>query len=207
MARVHHVKKSQKEQGPCQKCGIPIEKGVPYKWVAIMTGQRSSRTMKRCDACRTWRPSELTTSKMAGVYAAQESVDDVRSEWNPLDDDTSALNDALCAAAESVREVADEYRESADNIEDGFGHPTFMSEELEQKADELGSWADEIEQSATDLPESADECPECRGIGTVPCEEDGGTKKCPDCDGESTLFDDFESAVDDVLSVMDNCPV
>jgi hypothetical protein len=58
--------------------------------------------------------------------------------------------------AEGVREVAEEYRESASNMEEGFGHATSMTEELEEKADELDSWADDVE-NALDGEDDFDE--------------------------------------------------
>ena len=51
----------------------------------------------------------------------------------------------LNVVGEGVREAAELWRESASNIEDGFGHPTSMSEEFEGYADEVDGIADEVE--------------------------------------------------------------
>jgi hypothetical protein len=125
----------------CGKCGITIEVGHAYKWVKVKSGPFGGRTMYRCQACPTWRESELTSSKMAGVYAAQEHLGDSISGCESVDD-LSVLADDV---ARMIREVSEEYRESAENMEEGFGHSTAMSDELNEKADALEGWADEIE--------------------------------------------------------------
>lgn len=176
----------------CDKCGTEIKPGMPYKWVKTKTTYGGTKRV-RCATCPTWTQSELSTSKMAGVYAAQEEFSDFIGSWNP-DDGIDAVRDALNNCAEQVRSVGEEYRESASNIEEGFGHPTYMSEELEQKADELESWADEIEQavdSVDDEPEADDDCEHCEGTGQVDCETCGGTGNV---EGETTHGNETDEA-------------
>ena len=145
----------------CGKCGTTIEPGDPYKWTEIKM-QYGGRRLVRCSTCPTWRPSELSTSKMAGIYAAQEAV----------------------------REVAEEYRESAQAIEDGFGHPTYQSDELNERADELDGWADDVE-----------------GVDFDEWDPDPDDERWEDEDmdsAESDHWDEMWSRLDDVAG---ECPV
>jgi|KBSMisStaDraftv2_1062788.scaffolds.fasta_scaffold44499_6 DNA-directed RNA polymerase subunit M/transcription elongation factor TFIIS len=125
----------------CGKCGVEIEVGHPYRWVQIKSGPYGGRTMYRCMSCPSWRQSELTSSKMAGIYAAQEHLSDIIDSLETVDD----LTDAAQTFADAVREVGEEYRESQSNMVDGFGHDTSMSDELGEKADMLDDWANDIE--------------------------------------------------------------
>lgn len=170
MARTTTVKKAQKDQGKCEKCGCEIKAGDGYKWVAPRAGKFARGVKrKRCLSCPQWTPSELTSSKMAAIMAAQETfdldepafaaatVEELTTEAEQWKEEA----DSLCSDfAETVRGVAEEYRESAQNIEDGFQHETQQSQELNEKADELDSWADECESASDnccDLPDPEDE--------------------------------------------------
>ena len=125
----------------CDKCGTEITVGSSYRWVQIKSGPYGGRTLIRCSVCPSWRQSELTSSKMSGIYAAQEHLSDVIDSLETVDD----LTDAAQTFADAVREVGEEYRESQSNMVDGFGHDTSMSDELGDKADQLDDWANDIE--------------------------------------------------------------
>lgn len=126
----------------CDKCGKEIKPGDPYKWTKPKSGPYGGSMRVRCAACPTWRPSETTSSPALGtLYAAQEAFDDALANVESVDDIRSALEEL----AEGVREAGQVYEESADNMEQGFGHETSLSEELKEKAEALSSAADEIE--------------------------------------------------------------
>lgn len=126
----------------CEKCGKEIAVGDPYKHISPKSGPYGGRQRNRCEACPMWRPSETTGSAaLAEVYGAQEAASDAISEW---DGNTDDLRSILDDAAEGLRSGAEVWRESASNIEDGFGHPTYQSEELNERADTLDSSADEL---------------------------------------------------------------
>jgi len=60
MARVHHVKRSRKDQGKCGKCGDALAKGSAYRHFAPgFRGRKRVRCMK--GGCSP-RPSDLTGS-------------------------------------------------------------------------------------------------------------------------------------------------
>jgi len=200
--RTTHVAKAQKDQRNCEVCGEPITKGMAYKWVKPRYGGKRVRH----ETCRDWRASELTSSKMAGVYAAQEAFGDLSP--SSIED----VSDAVHTAGEEVRNVAEEYRESAQNIEDGFQHPTFMSDELNEKADELESWADELE--GFEVDEGQLTCRDC-----AESEEDGPhhefaethAKLYEDCKVEEADHHEYEpdlqEAIDQGSELVDACPV
>jgi len=137
MARTHEVKKSQK-QHRCSACGQPIEVGQPYKWFKMKLSRGGIKKSYH-ETC-TIPPSHRTTSRMGIIWDAQAAVDFSAAE------DFDGIRQELETFAETVREVAEEYNESAQNIEDGFGHATYQSDELRERGEALESWADEIEQ-------------------------------------------------------------
>lgn len=151
MARVTVVKKSQKAQGRCEKCGKELPAGSAYKWCAPRAGSFArGRRRVRCLDCPSWRPSETTSSSArAAVYGAQEAAEDRLSAWDR--EDAEELRSILQDTAEGVREGASCYRESQENMESGFNGATSVSDELGEKADTLDSAADELESAADDI--------------------------------------------------------
>lgn len=135
MARVTTVNKSMKDQA-CGRCGTELPKGSAYRWAK--PGFRSHTRMIRCtDLACAFRQSELTTSKLAGVYAAQEDANDRLDGWDGagLGELQSLLDDAAAAAGE----VAEEYRDASQNWGDNG------NEEWDGYADEIESWISELE--------------------------------------------------------------
>jgi hypothetical protein len=189
----------------CDKCGVEIKVGDPYKHVTPKSGPYGGHKRARCAACPTWKPSELSSSKMAGIYAAQEDLD--VSSATSADELTEAANDF----AQAVRDVASEYQESADNIEDGFGHSTYISEELADKASELESWADEIESlDFADAPDEDDFNLNEEGEEAPEGEDFDEDEYCYNSDGET--YDDALSAWQDeepgkLTDAASECPV
>lgn len=146
-------KSKPKPNRKCEKCGQEIKVGDPYKWVAPKSGPYGGYKRYRCGPCPSWKPSELSSSKMATIMAAQEDFDVSGAET------ISDINEALNDFAQTVREVAQEYRDSSENIEQGFGTRTYMVDELEQKADDLESWADDLESGIDGDDDDWERCP------------------------------------------------
>jgi len=152
MARVTYVKSAQgrKNGQPrrCYKCGTEIHPGDSYKWFANRIGRYSQRK-DFCANCPV-RPSDTTTSPhLSALYAAQESAEDQLAAGGELG--LADIAQIVREYAEAVREVGEGYGESADNIEEGFGHETYQSQEIREKADECDSAADTIESAADDI--------------------------------------------------------
>jgi hypothetical protein len=149
----------------CDHCHQEIKVGDPYKHISPKSGPYGGRTMYRCDICPNWHVWEYSSSLGARTaeigFDFSNALDSVESE----EDVQMALDDA----ASRVREIAEEKRESAQNIEDGFQHATYQSDELNDVADQLESWADEIEGATIpDFPEAEEEeCELCEGTGEV----------------------------------------
>jgi hypothetical protein len=152
--RVTEVDKTRpKPNIVCEKCGTEIEPGMPYKHITPKSGPYGGRQRNRCMPCPTWRPSETTGSQhLAAIYGAQEAAEDSLAEWE-ADQGVDALSEILTALAEGLGEAVESYNESADNIEDGFGHETSMSAELREKAESVESAASDIESAADELEE------------------------------------------------------
>lgn len=122
----------------CSKCGADIEPGQDrYEW-----SFRYGGTYRRHVSCGMPRQSELTQSKMSGVYAATEGVEDLFGHWT----DPEELTGALESAADEIQYVVDEYREAAEHF-GGQGENAERADELERYADDLRN---------VDLPERDD---------------------------------------------------
>lgn len=146
--RTNHVSKARKGQGTCESCRQEIAKGQAYKWIKSRYGPKRSRHAD----CPSWRPSEMTGSKMATAYAAQEGGHD---DLDAID--ASLVNDAataeafvddvkaaLAAVAEGGNECAGDYQEGIDNLPDSLQDgPT--AEESREKIDALEQWASDLE--------------------------------------------------------------
>lgn len=161
MARVNYVKKARASKRPrrCEKCRTEIKVGDPYKWFANRIG-RSSMRHDYCSSC-VIRPSDMTTSPhLSSLYSATEAADDALDEIG--DGGLEGIAAIVTECAGSVREVSEGYGESADNIEEGFGHETSQSEEIRGKSDELENFAQELESAADEIegmddPDEVDE--------------------------------------------------
>lgn len=151
----------------CGKCHQEIKVGDPYKHISPRSGPYGGRTMYRCVSCPDWHVWEYSSSLSARV--AEISHDFWESFNGTTFESTDEVQELLNDAAERVREIAEEKREGASNIEDGFGHETQQSQELNDVADQLDSWADDIE--GADLPDYPDteeaDCDECEGMGEI----------------------------------------
>lgn len=141
----------------CEACGEPINMGDSYKWVAPRAHRAAKGTKRnRHLTCPAWKGSELTSSPhLATIYGAQEGAEEdlSRITIDSFDDVEAVAEDIEAIAgtfADSIREAAESYGESADNIEEGFGHETYQSEELRQKSEDVESWAEDAEQFQVD---------------------------------------------------------
>lgn len=68
--RVTTVTAARKAPGNCEACGKPIEVGQGYKYIKPRYGRRRVRH----DGCPGWRPSEMTSSKLA-IEEARNVID------------------------------------------------------------------------------------------------------------------------------------
>ncbi len=158
MARVEEVAHARKSPGACGRCGVEIKgrevvdgrpvPGDPYRHASPgFRGPKLVRCMKF--ECR-FRASDLTTSKMASVYAAQESAHDsldelLEGDWT----DTDEVQSILSSMADEVRDVGQEYTDAADAM-------GAAGEEMTEKADAIDSYADDLENITFDDPPEED---------------------------------------------------
>lgn len=191
MARVTTVEKSRKSPGKCGRCGKVIEAGSRYfHWSNRAPGSRGGFKSIRCGDHYPRGSETVGSPYRRAAYGAQEDAEDVlNGEW-----DFSDLAEALRSAAETVQsECADALNEAADNIEDGFGHETYQSSELRERASAFEEWAQELESAADDIDgfgdmdSIADDC-EVEG-----CEHDA------DCAAYEAARDEAQSTAEQAL--------
>lgn len=194
----------------CDYCREPIAVGTPYMWIEPRTGGFSTRKVRHSNhpAWHVWEYSNSLSARLSQIeHDAMQQVDSVESE-----EDVTAI---LSEAAEAIREVAEEKRESASNIEEGFGHSTYQSDELNEQADSLDSWADKVE--SADVPDLPGEVQDEDEDGT-PLEANGDTvmKDCDECNGTGQVtpddptdeqMDEWRQAVEEALSILSEQPV
>jgi hypothetical protein len=214
----------------CDSCHQPIEVGTPYKWIQPKSGPYGGRRLNRHAACPTWNVWDYSSSLSARTaQIAHDFWTAFDAGMESQDDVTSALEDA----ASEIESLAEEKREGASNIEDGFGHPTQQSEELEDIATQLDDWAQEVRDA--DIPETPDQCEECSGDGKTQCEtcsgdgdiepepgtgdertpcadcEGNGEVDCEACEGSGEPGDDqmdaWRDEARDACSIVDESPV
>jgi hypothetical protein len=199
----------------CESCRLPIEVGTPYKHITPKSGPYGGRKRSRHESCPSWQVWDYSNSLSAQLARISHDFWEAVDSAEGPDDVTSALGDA----ASSITEIADQKKESASNMEDGFGHATEKSEELESQGDELETWAGEVE--TADVPDMVEceectdgekDCSSCDGTGVVDgehCDEcDGaGTVSCENCDGSGEDIDAWRDAVRDELTIVDESPV
>lgn len=199
----------------CTYCHKPIEVGTPYKWIQPKSGPYGGTRLNRHAGCPTWNVWDYSSSLSARLAQIAHDF------WNAFEDCTTKedVEAALEETASEIESLAEEKRESASSIEDGFGHPTYVSEELEETATSLDDWAEEVR--TADVPEPPEpeegDCEDCDGTGEgLSNGEDGTPEECANCDGTGTVtpdeptdeqMDEWREEARDAASVVDESPV
>jgi hypothetical protein len=200
----------------CDHCGKPINIGDPYKWIAPRA-HRAAQGIKRNrhTTCPAWRPSQTTSSPhLATIYGAQEAAEDqVSAVTANSAEDTADAEEALKGIAEefaeAVMEASESYGESATNIEDGFGHETYQSEELREKSEAIEGWADEVAAyDTTEYDEDLD-CAECGEDEALTVHDDPQTEEYHEFQeaGTDDLEDWLNEQQDNLLNLVSETPV
>ena len=186
----------------CDYCRKPIEVGTPYKHITPKSGPYGGRKRSRHASCPTWQVWEYSSSLSARLAQVEHEAEQMLDQEFETAEDVSAVASEI---AEMVREIAQEKIEAADNMEDGFGHETYQSQEIRETGEALESWADDIEN--VDIPDSPDEeseCDECAGSG----EKDVEKWVIVNADGSGPVDDshDIEEAFDSEEEARDAIP-
>jgi hypothetical protein len=162
MPRVEQKTKSKAgEPYRCDQCSEKIVAGQAYfQWKFRYGGIHRQHTSHG-------RPkeSQLTQSKLSGVYSAIESA---QMEIDAAED-VDALREALETCRSSVEEVRDEYQESLDNIPDNLKEGAVGSQ-CQEMIDNLESFMGSLE--SNDLEDFEEEEPE---LGEAPVKVDTQT--------------------------------
>jgi DNA-directed RNA polymerase subunit RPC12/RpoP len=134
----------------CTRCGTEIKVGDPYKWFQLRIGTMKQRK-NFCGNC-TPRQSDMTTSgNLQALYSTIEAAEDALGSLDRSSASLAEIASVLTEAADGVREVSEAYGESADAMEDAFGHETSTSEGVREKAEQLEQFADDLESAASDV--------------------------------------------------------
>lgn len=177
-------------------CGRIIQVGETYYRFKFRYGGEQYRCVDHYP-----RSSELTQSKLAQVYAANEDLDDQLDQLTTEDE----ILDAVTVAADQAREVADEYRE-ADEAFGGYG-----ATENAERADMVEEWANELEgfSSSTDVPgfdpEDVPELP----TGTISeADHEAYQEECEEFERNRREWEDaLEALRDEVRELLSGCSV
>lgn len=168
MAATQHIKSARKtkdgERPTCYTCHQPIEVGQGYY---KNSPSRFSPTYSWHEGCPSPRSSVLESNEKRGVaYGACEDAHDAVDTIDgvlPLQEGgvpieapievrakyvMDEVGDIFTALAEGIEGAAEMWRESATNIEEGFGHETERSSEMNDHAEVYSDVASEAEQGA-----------------------------------------------------------
>lgn len=176
----------------CEKCRQEIKVGDPYKWVKPKSGPYGGSKRVRCAACPSWKPSELSSSKMATLYAAQEAADEafgalmLPDTEDAVDSFVDDVKQILNDLAEGARDTAGEYQEGLDNMPDGLRDAAY---ETQEKIEALESFAEDLEgwDPSADSPE----------IPAEPTEDDYAPENPDDEADVEQAKADFQEAMDE----------
>lgn len=186
MPRLNSVDHCRTSPGKCGKCDKKIEKGQGYLYWAFFRGPKNIRCLElKCKP----RNSDLCNSKMSGVYAVVENVEDFingESGDHTVDDIRSTLEEA----ASSIRDVAGEY--------DDWGQSMpAATEQAEEKSSNLNGFADELDGV------SIDEEPDYE---TIPDGATGAAKSSIEEKNKEARQEWWDNAVSVVEDALSNCP-
>lgn len=139
MARVHFVKKAQKDNPA-------VKKGEPYYWWKFMVGGRGGP--KNYSATPP-RPSQTTQSEFLGTLG------DIEDEISSLAAD-DGLEGAVGDIASRLRELGEEQGAKKENMPEGL-QESDTGQMLEDRATRCGEMADELEGLTFDVSDKEEE--------------------------------------------------
>jgi len=145
MPRVNTATKSRVgKEIMCRRCHRKIEPGERYFYYKFRYGGKYTH-------CKLHPPraSELTQSKMSGVYAAVEGAEDALALLQKKNGTVEDVQAVLETAADEVESIRDEYQDSLDNMPEGL-QGSSTGEAIQEKIDAL----EEFAQTLRDLDEA-----------------------------------------------------
>lgn len=144
MPRVSEKKKNNAGQPyGCDRCPEKIKPGDKYfEW-----SFRYGGTHRQHISHGKPKQSQLTQSKMSGVYSAVETAEDAIGTA----DEASDIAQALEECASGVDSVKDEYQDGLDSLPDGLRDAGGPGGQTQERIDNLGSFVDALQSAASDI--------------------------------------------------------
>lgn len=161
MARLNHVKSfrgtTKTDDGllTCSHCGGKIKVGDGYRWWANRApGSRGGYRRIRCmrSEC-TPTTAEMTPGRRGQWLGMQEGFERQLDDCETIED----VQNAAESIADEIEGFGGEFVESADNMEEGFGHATYQSDELRERGEAIQAVAEEMRELYYDEPEDEPE--------------------------------------------------
>lgn len=171
----------------CTIDGGEIKPGTAYKWIKPKSGPYGGRQRSRHAAHPNWNVWEYSDSLDARLQQIAYDATSGSGDWESSDDVQNALDDL----ASQVEELGTEWAEKADNVEEGFGHSTYVSDELREKAEGLESWAEDIRNA--DIPDAPE-------VDDFTYDEEGEEVEDPSDLDNSDRYDSEGQSYEDALS-------
>lgn len=168
MARVF-TKTNKRSEISCGKCKKKIESGEEYYTWKLRYGTKQIR-------CKSHpaRPSEMTSGKLSGAYAAIEGAEEDCLAIRQGKLEITELPAALNGCADECESVKDEYQDSFDNIPQGLQEGD-VAQGIQEKIDALDTFVDNLRSVASDIEgelEGYEEMPESSEEEGVDTKED-----------------------------------
>lgn len=176
----------------CGRCGKEIKPGDGYYWWANkLPGARSGYKQIRC-ADHPPTLAERTPGRAGQLLGLQAEWDKMLAEASTIEDLQSVRDDI----AGQIRDFAQEFADSADNMESGFGHETYQSQDLREKGEAIEAVADEVEQVEPEGEDEGDEFDEDEVRREIAMDEFG----CDDPDEPGALTDEQQQQLKELVS-------
>lgn len=217
MAKIHRVKVAQKLAGRCDKCLNWINKGDPYKWIAIkLRGDNPSTRKVRCEGCDDWHEWEWNPSIPAQAKRIAHDTEETL-RYHRIYETEAEAEAIMREAAHDIGILANTRQVSADRARYVFGNVNFRTKQFDDDAHVLRVWALQVGKwKCPPLPEP--ELQDCSFCSAKRMDLDaGGDANCAECQGAGRYvgeepsqeqMDDWRLEVaDDASEVLELCPI
>jgi len=203
-AKLNVVASARQDQGNCQKCGNPIEKGTSYVWFKNRLSPRLK--FHNTPECRPSAADRESNPKRAAWIQASEDLQTAKS----YPEDPSTAAEHLRSAMANVEDVIEQIEESLSNWSGTNFETGEMAMSFESSRDYLQDWLNDAESAASELEgmETPDE-PDVEPEDPEPTDYEGGEND-PDYltardeyASWQTANEEYEAALESIQATLD----